>query len=207
MTMAEFISDFGYWAVIAGTFFEGETVPVLAGFAAHQGFLRLDLVMLCAFVGSFTGDQVWFWIGRRYGKQWLSKHPRSRLAARRVGRLLDRWGDWFVLSFRFLYGLRAVSPVAIALSSISAVRFCLLNLISAAVWAVVVGSLGYVFGEAIEGMIGRMKAWEHRILAAIAIALVVYVTHKLVRRWIKRRNKDCPLPAENDQDEERGSGI
>jgi membrane protein DedA with SNARE-associated domain len=185
--MEHLIAEYGYWAVLAGTFFEGETVPVLAGFAAHEGLLRLDLVMLCAFLGSFTGDQVWFWVGRRYGKRWLAKHPTSAGAAQKVGGLLDRWGDWFVLSFRFLYGLRAVSPVAIGLSSISALRFAALNLISAAVWAVVVGSLGYVFGQAIEGMMGHLKMWEHRILAALAIALVLFIIHRLVRRKVKKK--------------------
>lgn len=190
--MEELIARFGYLAVLAGTFFEGETVPVLAGFAANQGLLRLDLVMLCAFVGSFCGDQLWFWIGRRYGKTWLAKHPKSAAAADKVGKLLDRWGDWFVLSFRFLYGLRAVSPVAIGLSSISALRFAVLNLISAAVWAVAVGSLGYAFGQAIEGMMGRLKVWEHRILAAAAIALAVYVLHRVVKARLQKRKAPSP---------------
>jgi membrane protein DedA with SNARE-associated domain len=190
--MEELIARFGYLAVLAGTFFEGETVPVLAGFAANQGLLRLDLVMLCAFAGSFCGDQLWFWIGRRYGKTWLAKHPKSAAAADKVGRLLDRWGDWFVLSFRFLYGLRAVSPVAIGLSSISALRFAVLNLISAAVWAVAVGSLGYAFGQAIEGMMGRLKVWEHRILAAAAIALAVYVLHRVVKARLQKRKAPSP---------------
>ncbi|HLO76718.1 MAG TPA: DedA family protein [Magnetospirillum sp.] len=195
--MEQLIAEYGYWAVLAGTFFEGETVPVLAGFAAHEGMLRLDVVMLCAFAGSFAGDQVWFWVGRRYGKTWLHKHPKSAAAAARVGKLLDRWGDWFVLSFRFLYGLRAVSPIAIALSSISAVRFAVLNLISAAVWAVAVGGLGYVFGHAIEGMMGRLKVWEHRILAALAIAVAIFVIHRLVRGRIK---KNDPSPAVRERD-------
>lgn len=190
--MEELIARFGYLAVLAGTFFEGETVPVLAGFAANQGLLRLDLVMLCAFAGSFCGDQLWFWIGRRYGKTWLAKHPKSAAAADKVGRLLDRWGDWFVLSFRFLYGLRAVSPVAIGLSSISALRFAVLNLISAAVWAVAVGSLGYAFGQAIEGTMGRLKVWEHRILAAAAIALAVYVLHRVVKARLQKRKAPSP---------------
>ncbi|MCR6630028.1 MAG: DedA family protein [Magnetospirillum sp.] len=190
--MEQLVAEYGYWAVLAGTFFEGETVPVLAGFAAHEGLLRLDLVMLCAFIGSFAGDQLWFWIGRRYGRTWLAKHPKSAAAAERVGRLLDRWGDWFVLSFRFLYGLRAVSPVAIAMSSISPLRFAVLNMISAAVWAVAVGSLGFLFGQAIEGMMGQLKAWEHRILAAIAIAVALYVVHRVVKARIRRNGKAPP---------------
>lgn len=193
--MEHLIAEFGYWAVLAGTFFEGETVPVLAGFAAHQGLLRLDLVMLCAFAGSFTGDQLWFWVGRRFGKTWMARHPRSAAAAQRVGALLDRWGDWFVLSFRFLYGLRAVSPVAIGLSSISAMRYAVLNLISAAVWAMVVGGIGYAFGQAIEGMMGKLKMWEHRIMAAAAIALVLFLIHRLVRRKVK---KPVPVTREGE---------
>lgn len=192
--MEQLIAEYGYWAVLAGTFFEGETVPVLAGFAAHQGLLRLDLVMLCAFMGSFAGDQLWFWIGRRHGKVWLAKHPKSADAAARVGRLLDRWGDWFVLSFRFLYGLRMVSPIAIALSSISPLRFAVLNAISAAVWAMAVASLGYVFGKAIETMLGEFKVWENRILAAVAIALVIFVIHRLVRGRLKKKGAPESAP-------------
>lgn len=192
--MEQLVAQFGYLAVLAGTFFEGETVPVLAGFAAHQGLLRLDLVMLCAFVGSFTGDQVWFWMGRRYGKAWLEKHPKSAAASARVGRMLDRWGDGFVLVCRFLYGLRTVGLIGIALSSIPPLRFALLNMVSAAVWAVTVGGLGYLFGQAIQGMMGEIKQWEHRILVAAAIAVAVYGLHRLVRARLKRKGapEDAP---------------
>lgn len=185
--MEQFIADWGYLAILAGTFFEGETVLVLGGFAAHQGFLRLDLVMAAAFVGSLCGDQVWFWVGRRFGRRWLDRHPGKAVAIERVAALLDRWGAWFVLSFRFLYGLRSVSPVAIGLSQITAIRFSLLNLVSAAIWAVAVGGLGYAFGNAVEGVLGKLKVWEHRIEAALVIALVVYVVHRLVRGYLRKR--------------------
>ncbi len=186
--MEDFLGHWGYLAVLVGTFLEGETVPVLAGFAAHQGFLRLDLVMACAFAGSLVGDQTWFWVGRRFGRQWMERHPGRAADAERVAKLLDRWGDWFVLSFRFLYGLRAISPLAIGLSSITVRRFALLNVISAAVWAMVVGSLGYLFGNAIESVLGRLVQWEHRIMAAGAVALVLFLIHRLVRRRTLKRN-------------------
>ena len=43
--MEDFLAHWGYLAVLIGTFFEGETVPVLAGFASHQGYLHLDGVI------------------------------------------------------------------------------------------------------------------------------------------------------------------
>jgi membrane protein DedA with SNARE-associated domain len=190
--MEELIGQWGYLAIVVGTFFEGETILVLGGFAAHQGVLRLDLVMASAFVGSMVGDQVWFWVGRRFGRRWLDRHPGKAVALERVGRLLDRWGAWFVLTFRFLYGLRSISPVAIGLSSISALRFTILNMISAAIWAVTVGALGFVFGKALESALGRLQAWEHRILAALGLAAVLYGLHRLVRTILRRRVPPVP---------------
>lgn len=186
--MDDFLAHWGYLAVLVGTFLEGETVPVLAGFAAHQGFLRLDLVMACAFTGSVIGDQTWFWVGRRFGRRWMERHPGRATDAERVARLLDRWGGWFVLSFRFLYGLRAISPVAIGLSSIPVYRFAILNVVSAMVWSITVGGVGYLFGNAVESILGRLTQWEHRIMAAGAVALVLFVIHRLVRRRTLRQN-------------------
>ena len=186
LNMEALIEPWGYLAVVAGTFFEGETILVLGGFAAHQGYLRLDLVMLSAFAGSLCGDQVWFWIGRRFGRRWIDSHPGKAELIERVAALLDRWGAWFILSFRFLYGLRSISPVAIGLSSVSAARFACLNVISAAVWAVVVGGLGYIFGNAFEAALGKAAQWEHRVMAAATVALVIVLIHRLVRQRMRK---------------------
>jgi len=82
--------------------------------------------------------------------------------------------------------------VALCLSALSALRFSVHNLIAAAVWAVAVGSLGYAFGQAIEGTMGRLKVWEHRILAAAAIALAVYVLHRVVKARLQKRKAPSP---------------
>ena len=50
-------------AVILGTFLEGETILVLAGLAAHQGYLSLSGIILAAFAGSLCGDQLFFFWG------------------------------------------------------------------------------------------------------------------------------------------------
>ena len=41
MSLEALISHYGYAAVAIGTFFEGETILVIAGFASHQGYLAL----------------------------------------------------------------------------------------------------------------------------------------------------------------------
>ena len=62
-----FIENYGYFAVFAGCFFEGETVLVLAGFAAHLGYLSLPWVAATAAAAGFCGDELFFTLGRHYG--------------------------------------------------------------------------------------------------------------------------------------------
>ena len=186
--LADLIEQYGYIVVFVGTFFEGETVLVFGGFAAHQGHLQLPGVMAAAFLGSYAGDQVWFHLARRYGRQWLSR--RSHLLAR-VERVRDRVGghaDWFVLTFRFLYGIRSVGPMALALGGYPPRRFLVLNGIAAFVWAIAVGWAGYLFGQAFELMLGEVKDMQLKIFGAIAAAVIAaLIGHWLYRRWLNRR--------------------
>ncbi|WP_119420273.1 DedA family protein [Desertibaculum subflavum] len=186
--LVDLIERFGYLVIFVGTFFEGETVLVFGGFAAHQGHLTLAGVIVTAFLGSYAGDQVWFHLARRYGRLWLARRPKLLGRVERVRVRLGGHADWFVLTFRFLYGIRSVGPMALAMSGYPARRFLALNGIAAAVWAIVVGTAGYLFGEAFELMLGQVKDMQIKILGAIAAAVVAaLIGHWLYRRWLKRQ--------------------
>lgn len=58
MTAESELIKYGYAALAVGTFLEGETILVIAGFLAHRGYLSMDLVILSAFLGTFFGDQL-----------------------------------------------------------------------------------------------------------------------------------------------------
>jgi membrane protein DedA with SNARE-associated domain len=180
------VEDFGYAAILIGTFFEGETILLVGAFAAHQGYLEIEYVILIAFVGSFAGDQFWYLLGRRYGRRQLGKRPWLADKVARISRVLEKYPTLFILGFRFVYGIRNVAPVAIALSDISPRRFLVLNIIAAAIWAAAGGIAGYLFGAAVEAFIGHLKAFEQRALAAAVLALLGF----LVGRALYRRFRD-----------------
>lgn len=76
----------------------------------------------------------------------------------------------FVESFiEFLYGLRTVAPFAMGMSPVRTVKFVLLNALGAMVWAIAVGTGGYLFGNALEVMIGNIKHYELQAFGAIAV--------------------------------------
>ncbi len=182
MTFEYLISHYGYAALVAGTFLEGETILIAAGFAAHGGSLKLQWVMLAAFAGSLAGDQFYFFVGRMKGKAFLHRRPAWESKVERVLKLFDRHRTLVVLGFRFMYGLRTVTPFAFGLTGISATRFFVLNLIGAFVWSVVVALVGYLFGAAARTVIADLKKYEHWVILGIlwtgALVYIVYFLHK-----------------------------
>ena len=181
MSLVELLEQYGYAAVLVGTFFEGETILVMGGFAAHQGYLTLPGVIAAAFFGSLAGDQTAFLLGRRYGG-WVKRHPRLRPGIERATALLEQRGTLLLLGFRFVYGIRNLTPLAAGLSRIPALRFLGLNVIGAALWAVAVGSLGYAFGRGFTLLLERAKHFEEAVLVTLALVGVIVAAVQFIRR-------------------------
>lgn len=182
MTLPELVERYGYIAVLVGTFFEGETILVMAGYAAHLGRLSLPWVMVAAFAGSFVGDQTAFFVGHHYGGRLLARFPRLRPGVERAGALLRRVQSPLLLGFRFVYGIRIATPIAAALARVPLLRFVILNAIGAAIWSVVVSSAGYAFGQGLSRVFEHARHLERVILGVLAAAGVCLFLFHLARR-------------------------
>lgn len=186
--LQELLARYGYVAIFVGTFLEGETILLMAGFAAHRGYLSLPWSLAAAWGGSVAGDQLYFWIGREWGGRWLRRRPAWQARVERIDRILVRYPALFVLGFRFVYGIRTVSPFAIGMSRTPAWKFVLLNLAGGAMWASLVGGAGYVFGGALEQVFGRAKRYE---LLFFVVACAVGACVGLVHLRHERRAIRC----------------
>src|SRR5215470_9054467 len=129
------------------TFVEGETFVIFAASFAAQGLLNPFLLLISAWLGSFSGDQLYFYVGRRYGGQLLQRYPRWRCGVDAALAFLRRYSTGFVLSFRFTYGVRNFSSFAMGMSGLLWRRFLVLNFIAAGLWAVSFVGAGYLLGN------------------------------------------------------------
>lgn len=148
--LEDFLANYGYLALLVGTFFEGETIVVLGGLAAKFGHLSLPSVIAVSIVGTVLGDQLYFLVGRRYGKRIVRYKPQWAERADRFTALIDRWDVYLILSFRFMYGLRSIASFAFGMSSVPFGKFAVLNLVGAVVWATVMACFGYLLGKGAE---------------------------------------------------------
>jgi membrane protein DedA with SNARE-associated domain len=179
-------AEYGLWIVLIGTFFEGETVVVVGGFAAHQNFFSPYAVAALAFCGTFVGDQFWFILSRHFQDRPLIRKATEQPTFGRALHFLERHPIKFILAYRFVYGVRNVSIIAIGLSAIPAHRFFVLNMIAASVWAAAFTSIGFVFADTAESFLGGLKTFEHMLLTVFAIAAFVYLLYWLARRYFGR---------------------
>ncbi len=186
--LQQFLHDFGYFALFLGTFFEGETILVLAGFLAFRGYMDINLVVVVAFFGSYAGDQLWYYMGRKHGRKLLARKPRWQLMGDKALEHIRKHPDIWVLSFRFVYGLRTVMPVAIGLSGYPPLRYLILNGIGAAIWALALGAAAYHFGAVLEGMLGSVKKYELWVLGALLVLGFGL--------WLRRRFKNARIARE-----------
>lgn len=152
-----------------GAFLEGETVVILGGLAAHRGYLELPWVMACAFFGTLFGDQLYYYIGRTRGKALLEKRPTWKARSNKVFHMMETHQTLLMLGFRFVYGIRTLTPFLIGTSRISPARFLLFNLIGAGIWSLTIGILGYLFGQTLEVILGDIKHYEMLIFLGLAI--------------------------------------
>lgn len=173
------VTNYGYPVLLVGTFFEGETVLMLGGLAAQLGYLSIDLVIACGFLGSVAGDQFFYFLGRRHGRSLLAKRPHWQTRAQKVLHHLERHQVPLLLGFRFLYGLRTITPIAVGMTAIKPVRFILFNIAGASIWATTIAAAGYYFGRAIETVLGDIRKYELEVMGGIvAIAALLWLFHR-----------------------------
>ena len=187
MSIETLIAQYGLIAVFIGAGLEGETAAVVGGVIAHEGLIPLPAAIAAAAIGSFVADQGFFAFGRHF-----RDHPRVRRFAEKPGfaRALDtfeRYPVGFIFAFRFLYGLRTVSPVAIGTTQVRSRTFLIVNAAAAAVWGTLFVSLGYIFGQGFEDLLHRVKARGHPLLVLIGVVLIGAAAIAGLRWWRARR--------------------
>ena len=190
------LAEYGLLAVLVGTFFEGETIVIVASFLSHEGYFNPFALWFCAFLGSFAGDQMWFYVGRKHSDFRIVQKVVELPTFVKVIRLIEAHPTKFILSFRFVYGIRNISPVALGLSRVAALKYFFLNMIAASVWAAAFTTIGYLFGETAEMAMGRLHDIQSRLLGAIAAGIAAYLLWRFViRRWVKvTRPPEPPKP-------------
>jgi len=170
-----------YAGVLIAAIVEGEIAYIAAAALVGQGRLNPVAVLVSGALGAAIGDQVFFYAFRGRLPRWLARYPSlERTAAPLLGRV-RRHDALMVLLIRFAPGLRVAITAACAWVDVSPLKFSLLNLLSALVWAAALLVVVGWFGPSYLAHYG-LGGWK----GALAAGLAVFSSLKALG-WYERR--------------------
>jgi membrane protein DedA with SNARE-associated domain len=200
---ATLLAHWGYVAVFvlvilgnAGVPVPEETVLLLAGYLVWRGELELHIVLAVGFAAAVTGDNIGYWLGRRFGKgalerhaHWILGHP-ERLES--MQRFVARRGALAVFVAHFVPGLRfTAGPLAGALG-LDAWSFTGANVLGAAFYVPLTVAGGWAIGYGLGGYVERLRRVvgnvEHFVLLAAVASAGALIAWRAAR-WLSRRPK------------------
>jgi membrane protein DedA with SNARE-associated domain len=159
-----------YAGIFAAAAVEGEIVFISAAVLVAGGKLNAMGVGLAGALGAAAGDQFFFYLLRGRVSGWLARiRPVGARRESIVGRV-RRHQTLMVLVIRFAPGLRIAITAACAYAGVPAIRFTLLNLFSALMWAAVILTLVSRAGPGILQHAGITGVWGAVVPAALLVA-------------------------------------
>ncbi len=192
-TVIELFIRYGYLVVFLGVMLEnaalpvpGEAILLAAGFFAAQGQLNLVMVISVAIVGAILGDNWGYLLGCKAGRPFLIRYGRWLFLTRpkldEIQKFFQAHGEKTILIARFITGLRVVAALLAGISHMNWWRFFAYNSAGAVMWATVMGSLGYFFGESWT-ILGKWVGRGGLILlgATIIGALLIWLERSTIR--------------------------
>ena len=171
--------DAAYSFVFAFASSHSLLLALFSGYAAHAGALSLGPLIAVSWLGSFVGDVVRFWIGRRFGARLLDRFPRFEKPVQTTVRLTDRHYVWMILLHRFPNGIRGLAGFAYGMSRLPWSTFLALNFVAAGFWAGTVVSAGYAFGQFSETAINNASSGLGIVMLVAFLGLSWLLSRKL----------------------------
>ncbi|MBP6770192.1 MAG: DedA family protein [Reyranella sp.] len=156
-------------------------LALFAGYAAQAGALGYEQALAACWAGTFAGDMLRFWVGRRFGTRWLRGIPRLQRAVETAARLAARHHVWMILIHRYPRIIRNVAGFAYGASALSWPRFLVLNFIAAGLWAGIAVSVGYGFGFVSEKTMSDALSAFGIVMLVAFLALTWFLTRRLER--------------------------
>ncbi|CAB1221313.1 Inner membrane protein YohD [Acinetobacter bouvetii] len=176
MNWTDLIQHYGYFAILIGALFEGETVLMLGAYAVHQHILHFWILVLVAMAGGFIGDQFYYQMGRHFGSEFIEKRPKLAQKFKQASQFIEDYPILTILLMRFAWGLRTILPISIGIKAYPVLKYMLVNILACFIWASVIVSVGLQVSHWLHIFWYKNLPYHHDFyIAASVIACILTV--------------------------------
>lgn len=174
-TIIHLLTEYGYWIVFLGALVEGESIILPASALASQGVLNVYTVGMVAFFTTLCVDQILYFVGYYHGMKIFEKYPKLEKPAEKVFEMLHKYDVTFILSFRFIYGIRTLSPIVIGAAKVPPKKFIPLNFLAAIIWTVISVGGGYLLGDLMMDVFEKFQMGQKYFFGFIILMFIILV--------------------------------
>jgi membrane protein DedA with SNARE-associated domain len=188
----------------AGVPLPGEAGLFAASFAAAHGLLALPAVMGTGATAAVLGDNLGYWLGRRFGRGFLERHGRwlflTHERLHRMDVFFERYGAPAVVLARFITGVRVAAAYSAGMARMRWWEFFTYNVIGGIAWATTVSVSGYALGKGSKWLFELTGTWIPAIaFLTLGFAIAYWLWRRLSR---EHGNPTAPRDSMRDGDPE-----
>lgn len=207
----QWVTDWGYWGVIALMAMESSIIPVPSEIVVPPAAILATLpdaqmsfwgVVLAGTIGSYLGSVIMYycamWAGRpfvyRFGKYLFM--PRHKVE--KAEEFMRRYAASGIFFARFLPVIRHLISIPAGMAKVNFLHFSIATTVGSALWCLVLAWFGFKVGRdnpnilnSPEELIAAIKAESHLIVLGIVLLAVLYATMKYMTRE-KKTEQQAP---------------
>jgi len=179
------LETWGYLAIAFFAFGGSLFIVAAAGVFSFMGKMDLTTAMAVATVSNYTGDMFLFYLGKYQRKEiepYFAKHKRKIALARLIMR---KYGIAAIFIQKFLYGIKTLVPLSMALSKYDFKKFGFYNIFASIVFVLTIGLSAYYSSEAIITMFSYIK--ENPWIAPVILFSIVGAVWYGMEHMTKKR--------------------
>jgi membrane protein DedA with SNARE-associated domain len=178
------LEAWGYLAIAFFSFGGSLVIVAAAGVFSYLGKMDLMTALAVAAVSNFLGDMFLFYMGKYHKKSiqpYFAKHKRKIAFATL---LMRKYGVWAIFIKKFIYGMKTLVPLSMALAKYDFKKFGFYNVFASIVFVSVVGLSAFYSSEAIIGIFSYIKTnpWIAPLILFSVLGSVWFFLERMTKK-------------------------
>ena len=187
-----YLENFSYFGIFLALVISGYLIPfpeeilvLIVGYAAAAGFVNLYIAALVSIAALIAGDNILFWLSKTgHATKFAVKVKKSKLAKFR--KYMEGHIGKTIFLFRFIIGLRILSPYLAASMKVKWKKFQFYDLLAILIYVPVLIFIGYHFHNNLAVLLTKFAAIRHFIFLVISITIGIIVTLYINNKFFKK---------------------
>lgn len=174
-----------YFIVFIGMMVEGDLLLFATAFLTRQGFFNLGSIAIVIFASVVIGDLIWYELGFK-----INKWPKIPYLSMKLNGLINDIDYhiaakpfFVILISKFTYGFHHIVLARVGAKKMPFKKFISIEFLSAIIWIIVVGGLGYIAQASYAAFKHYLRFAEIGLFISLALFFIFSV---FITRFLKK---------------------